>query len=98
MLFMVPQRRGKIPKGNVRGGNDLLGRSATTVALALLYAPLFPATAGRLPKRTALQPIGQIALIDPTFGIIVRILIHTVFVTARTVTIAQITRHLAQPH
>ena len=72
-------------------------RIAATVALALLYAPLFPAAAGRLPKRTALQPLGQITLIDPAFGIIMRILIHTVFVAARAMTIAQITRHLAEP-
>ena len=85
---MVPQRRGKIPKGNVRGANDLLGRVTATVTFALLHTPLFPTAAGRLPKGTMFQAVGQVALIDPAFGIIVRILVNAVLIATRAMAIA----------
>ena len=84
------------PKGTEHAKCEIVGQNnqqllrsiPATVALALLYAPLFPAAAGGLPKRTALQPLGQLALIDPSFGIIMRILVYTVLVAARAMAIA----------
>lgn len=75
---------------------QLLRCIPAAVAFTLLYAPFFPTAAGRLPKCTAFQAFGQIALIDPAFGIIVRILIHTVFIAARAMAIAQVAGHLAK--